>query len=308
MADKIISFQNGAWSSGTYTWWGNAYTTEVYYTLSSQNIQGNYSNVKVEMKFSGMTSGYRFNWYGINGTWAALYVNGSRVGYKELGSFNGDATTLFSWSGIIPHNDDGTKTFTIKAILHGPNTGRYDDNRFLPHGEVSDSKDIALPVIPRKSSLTLSPVTLQDPSVNLTVNVTKAAPGFVDTVEWCVRPQGGSPSDWVVLAEKSSTSGFIIPYSTILTKLGNVSGEIQVRITTYSDSSSITPLGSMTKSAILKQGGIPLSLYQNGTSVGASLIGEEITQPGLFIADEGPFEVRELTIGGVTYKVLAKVV
>ena len=304
MAD--ITFNNGAWSSGSYTWRDNSYQTDVYVTIGSSNILGNYTNVKVEMKFTGQSSGYTYDWYGMDGVWAALYVDGNRVGYKELGSFSGSSTTLFTWNGIINHNADGTRSFVVKAILHGPDTSQYSYNRFLPHGERSDSKTIELQTIPRKSTLTLSPVTLQDPSVNLTVNVAKAAPGFADTVQWRARPQGGSWSDWVTLAEKSTNTTFSISYSDILTKLGNVSGEIQVKTTTYSDSSSSTPLGDMTKSAVLKQGGIPLSLYQNGTSIGVSLIGEERAQPGLFVADEGPFIIKDITVNGVTYKVLAK--
>ena len=99
-----------------------------------------------------------------------------------------------SWSGYscqevtVPHAADGTANLTAAASLRLYTTS----NRFVD--SFTRSGETALPRIPRATGLSAQPGPLGEP---LTLHLTRAAPGFRDTVTWQCGSQSG------VLAEKT---------------------------------------------------------------------------------------------------------
>ena len=190
--------------------------------------------------------------------------------YKDVPAIHpsgsSNAVTLCSWTGNITHGQDGTGSINVVAHFDGSSNVNY-----LPRIFDVTIGTKSLTTIPRKSTLTITPTTLdnsdRDPAVNITVN--GASNTFTDKVEWRWRKKGGSWSGWIN-----------IPIS--------------------------NELGSNTYPLTLVQGGVPLSLYQVGNSTGVSLMGSPVDGPGFYVHDKGPFVLKTITIGGNTYQVLAK--
>ena len=101
--------------SGGY--YGNKYNIVLEYWEGTPSTSGNFSPVTLNAYVEPSSSAYSF--YGINIT-GRIYVDG--VVYAETTSqpdTRNGRVLIASWSGNIPHGEDGSKGITISAELTG---------------------------------------------------------------------------------------------------------------------------------------------------------------------------------------------
>ena len=290
-----------AYTSGG-SWRSEAY--EFKLTVEELSTSINYNTSSVRVTFTGWGINY-FSYYDWSGVWAAVSVNGSRISYKDVPAIHpsgsSNAVTLCSWTGNITHGQDGTGSINVVAHFDGSSNVNY-----LPRIFDVTIGTKSLTTIPRKSTLTITPTTLdnsdRDPAVNITVN--GASNTFTDKVEWRWRKKGGSWSGWINIPISNSKGTISKNDLGWTSKFNGTAGDIEIRNITYNEAG--TELGSNTYPLTLVQGGVPLSLYQVGNSTGVSLMGSPVDGPGFYVHDKGPFVLKTITIGGNTYQVLAK--
>ena len=137
-----------------------------------------------------------------------------------------------SWSGYscqevtVPHAADGTANLTAAASLRLYTTG----NRFVD--SFTRSGETALPRIPRATGLSAQPGPLGEP---LALHLTRAAPGFRDTVTWQCGSQSG------VLAEKTQadTLTWTPPLALATQQTQDTRVEVAFACTTYAGEETV---------------------------------------------------------------------
>lgn len=154
-------------------------------TQNSQSIANNTSNVTVSVRFWRTNTGYTT--YG-NGT-VYCTINGTQYSSAVTSSqkITSSGIVLFTKTLNIPHNSDGTKTLTCSS---------YINISVLTSDSHSYSQ--TLTTIPRKSSLTISDLTLGSQT---TLTVTKASTSFTHTITYIC----GNDSE-TICTKLSSTS------------------------------------------------------------------------------------------------------
>ena len=157
--------------SGNY---GNHYYLYLDYTLNSQSISGNYSNITLHLYAQADSSSYgAYNLNNSNPYY--VYVNGSAVtSGSEAMDFRGCATvSLGYYTGNVYHNSDGTLTITIGGSFSISGTSS------LSSGSISGSW--TLPTIPRASNITSFPNFTFGSSI--AVSVPRASSGFTNKLQ-----------------------------------------------------------------------------------------------------------------------------
>ena len=196
----------------------------IYIEQVSQDIASNSSRVSWRATVD-RDGGYR-TWNAENGSVLSVWLNGSSV-YKSNLSFEteGQETTLASGEANIPHNSDGTKTFSVWAS--------FDANNGI-HGNITISTKYTLSSLPRSSA-----VAGLDGDRNLgsrhTIRIDRKASSFTHQVWYRV-----FGSDWIDLGKNHETSVSFTPSLDLARHLPkSSSGVMDICIRTYNGTTQI---------------------------------------------------------------------
>lgn len=196
----------------------------IYIEQVSQDVTNNLSKVSWRATVD-RDGGYR-TWNAENGSVLSVWLNGSSV-YKSNLSFEteGQETTLASGEVTIPHNSDGTKTFSVWASFD-PNNG--------VHGNITISTKYTLASLPRSSA-----VAGLDGDRNLgsrhTIRIDRKASAFTHQVWYRV-----FGSEWIDLGKNHGTSVSFTPSLDLARCLPkSSSGLMDICVRTYNGSTQI---------------------------------------------------------------------
>lgn len=165
-------------------------TLKFSWSIGSQSIANNTTTINWKLELIAGSSG------AISSTasksWDVVVNGETYSGTNTVGIGNNATKTLASGSTVIPHNSDGTKSFSYSF-------SQYFGITFsgASVGTKSGSGSGTLTTIPRKSTMTVSNGTL---GVEQTLTVNKKATSFTHTIKY----KSGSYSGTIV--EKSSSS------------------------------------------------------------------------------------------------------
>ena len=159
---------------------GSVYTSNKFYITWSgrQNIEGNYTDVTASfyLKPTYSTAWFQSEWVS-----ATININGTAMTWSGNHSMSyPNILTIMTTTVKVPHNSDGTKSFTISGSVSIPGytgTASIGNNSFT------------LNTIPRKSSMTISTSNLEIGS-NCTVNVNSASGSFYHYIQFNIPGQG----------------------------------------------------------------------------------------------------------------------
>lgn len=196
----------------------------IYIEQVSQDVTNNSSKVSWRATVD-RDGGYR-TWNAENGSVLSVWLNGTSV-YKSNLSFDtqGQETTLASGETTIPHESDGTKTFSVWASFD-PNNG--------VHGNITISTKYTLSSLPRSSA-----VAGLDGDRNLgsrhTIRIDRKASSFTHQVWYRV-----FGSEWIDLGKNHGTSVSFTPSLDLARHLPkSSSGLMDICVRTYNGSTQI---------------------------------------------------------------------
>ncbi len=196
----------------------------IYIEQVSQDIANNSSRVSWRATVD-REGGYR-TWNAENGSVLSVWLNGASI-YKSNLSFDtrGQETTLASGETTIPHESDGTKTFSVWASFD-PNNG--------VHGNITISTKYTLSSLPRSSA-----VAGLDGDRNLgsrhTIRIDRKASVFTHQVWYRV-----FGSDWIDLGKNHTTSVSFTPSLDLARYLPkSSSGVMDICVRTYNGTTQI---------------------------------------------------------------------
>lgn len=188
------------------------------WSLSSQSVADNYSNISWKLKGSGSASG----WVMAGGFKAV--INGTTVYSTSTDSriqlYNG--TTVASGTAKINHNSDGTKSFSLSC-----EAGIYS---YAVNCTASGTH--TLTTIPRASSVSASAVTMGSAT---TISISRASSSFTHTLTY----KFGNTSGTIVTKTSSTSVSWTPPISLASQIPSAVSGTCTITCTTYNGSTSI---------------------------------------------------------------------
>lgn len=149
-----------------------------------------------------------------------LTVNGTVYTYSQTSTKCTTTISALSGSLVIPHNTDGTMSFSASLSIYWHTTDRT--------GTYTSTATYTLPTISRTSAISISPTTANIGDT-VTITTTKYLTDATDTLTWVYGTNSGSISStsWVVPNDLYS----LLPSST--------SATIQVRVTTVLDGTTI---------------------------------------------------------------------
>ena len=196
----------------------------IYIEQVSQDIANNSSKVSWRATVD-RDGGYR-TWNAENGSVLSVWLNGASI-YKSNLSFDtqGQETTLASGETTIPHESDGTKTFSVWASFD-PNNG--------VHGNITISTKYTLSSLPRSSA-----VAGLDGDRNLgsrhTIRIDRKASSFTHQVWYRV-----FGSEWIDLGKDHGTSVSFTPSLDLARHLPkSSSGLMDICVRTYNGTTQI---------------------------------------------------------------------
>lgn len=207
---------------------------------ATQNVSANTSTVTAKFYWEAIRDGVGYVNSGSTRT-ASVTVNGntgSNTG-ATAGLSSGGGKLLKTHTVTIPHNADGTKTFSLSATFNL--SGVYLSG--VDYGNETVSGTFTLNTIPRASSLSSSPSFTA--GSNSTVSVSRSSTAFRHEVILYVKNTGGS---WVSIkrlyipasATSVSTSFSVAETTDVFELLAQRnSAETQVIVQTYKDSTLI---------------------------------------------------------------------
>lgn len=253
----LTSEINSRASSGTIVNnFRSGYRVQISWSVNSQNIANNTSNVTVKAQLVSTGSGYSISSSASKN--GSLTINGTKYSFTFTAGLSSNQTkTVFTKTVDIPHNSDGSKTFSMSATL-GINvtlSGKY-------WGNVTASGDGTLNAIPRTSTISLS-----ETSINLgesiSININRASSSFTHKVYY----DFGSKS--ATISTNATTSAtYTVPkdHGTVIPN--GTSGTATITVHTYNGS---TKIGSTSKNFTVK---VPSSMKPTLSSLSASVVAD----------------------------------
>lgn len=210
------------------------YNTLKFSWSATQSISGNYSNVSWKLtlsstKYGAISSSASKDW--------SVKVNGnSYSGSNTVGIGASTTKTLASGTTKVPHNSDGTKTFSFSFsqefnIYFNGNVGTK-----------SGSGSATLNTIPRASSLTVPTINFGDAG---TLTISRASSSFTHTI----KVDFGAYEKTVATKTTATSVSFTPPLTWANAIPNKTSGECVYTIQTYNGS---TLIGTKTKTGTLK--------------------------------------------------------
>lgn len=219
----------------TYTSTSGKYTTTLTVTQGTQDIANNTSTVNWTLT---LVSDGGSIWHNDKTCPWNVKLNGTTV---DSGTFSynlsGGTTTILNKSGSISvtHNNDGTKSIPVSAYVD------MDNTPYVYPMSISDT--FTLTTIPRASSVSVSNATLTA-SGTLSFTITSKA-NYYHKAWWNVN--GGTDTEVTLDSNgqiNTTSKSFTIAHSLIYAKLPNVSGTLNIKVATYSNSGRTTQVGS----------------------------------------------------------------
>lgn len=201
----------------------SGFTLRVVYSYS-QNVTANTSTVTATGYVKRNNSTYHP--YNTTST-VSISINGNAKTEHPSYKINADGYyQMISHSATVSHNADGSKSIGISFSMNGQLSNWY------PNGSISST--IALPTIPRASTITLSPtsVTLGSP---IAISINRASSAFTHTLQHDFAV--GSWTDFSTGATTSATLNTSLDWAVRIPTQTSASGRI--RCLTYNGSSLI---------------------------------------------------------------------
>ncbi|CEN30914.1 Phage-related holin (Lysis protein) [[Clostridium] sordellii] len=232
----------------------SGYKVQISWSVNSQNVANNTSNVTVHAQLVSTGSSYNINSSATKN--GSLTINGSTYNFNFNTSLSGGQTkTVYSKTVDIPHNSDGTKTFAMSTTL-GINvtlSGTY-------WGNVTANGNGTLNSIPRTSSMSLSTTSI-DAGNTITVNINRASTAFTHQVFYSFG------SKRVTISNNASTSAqYTIPLDHLTVIPNNTSGTATISVDTYNGS---TYIGSTSQNFTIN---VPASVKPSFSSLTTSVV------------------------------------
>ena len=148
--------------------------------VNSQSITNNNSNVTVTVRFWRTNTGYET--YGTGSCYCWIETVGAQTqAVTPSQRITNSGINLFTWTGNIPHNTDGTRTIWISSYINIPTVLTSSDQGF----------NTTLPIIPRASSVSGGTGNI---GANTTINISRASSSFTHVLYW---QQGTSGWNWI---------------------------------------------------------------------------------------------------------------
>ena len=201
--------------------WSDPTCTDCYifsWSLSSQDIEGNYSIISWSLEGAGGVDGY---WTNVKEKYVT--VNGSTQSNSTIQqTYNG--TVAFSGTTTIYHNSDGTKRFSASA-----------GGAFYYYGSYNSkgSGEWELPAIPRSSTMSFGEFTMGTAG---TIKITPANSSFTHTISY----HFGNKTGTIVTKTSSTSISWTPPLNDFASQIPkDVRGYGSLTITTYSGSTTI---------------------------------------------------------------------
>lgn len=198
------------------------FRSDLYVSQGAQSIPGNYSNVAWSL-YIVQTGSYDTYWLNNDRYWSVNVDGNVWSGYFSYDFRNYDSLLLAATNLNIGHNADGTRSIGFSSYIDGGDG----------IGTASASGSMGLTTIPRASTPTLSPSTL-DAGTTMTINTNRASSGFTHNITWIFGTQSGSVGTGI------GTSTSWTPPLSLLTEIPNAAqGNGTIRTVTYNGSTYI---------------------------------------------------------------------
>lgn len=194
-------------------------------THASPDIANN--RTTITYKASVYKTGSHNPWNLLSSTPQYLTINGQPLHSTATGNYDLRGGTyeqvIKSGTLVVPHNSDGTKSFSFSWNVNFTNTG-------YGYGNVTASGTYTLPTIARASTFTIPSTTITTGSA-FTVTINKASDGFRHKVAYIV---GSSVNEWITNAD--TTYSATIPHSLFNSHKSTASVSGVIRVTTMNGS------------------------------------------------------------------------
>lgn len=203
-------------------------------TQASQNVAGNYSTVNYNLYLYRNNTGGSSSFDSTNTSVKSLTINGTTLinantnwDFRSSSGLGGVGATnaLGSGSINIPHNADGTKTFSFSAAFTDGGTVT------IGHGSISNS--MALTTIPRASTPTYS-ANPADAGTTITITTNRASGSFTHDISYVFGAASGSIGTGV-----GASTTWAIPLSLLNQIPNNTSGTATITTVTKSGATTI---------------------------------------------------------------------
>lgn len=216
-------------SSGTITKGiRTGYQLKIVWSVNSQSIANNTSNVTVQVQLVSTGSSYTINSSASKS--GSLTINGTKYDFTFTAALSGSQTkTIFTKTVDVAHSSDGTKTcaFSASAGINVTLSGTY-------YGTVTASGTGTFNTIARASTISSVTASVAVNGTNTcTVNISRKASSFTHTVVWKI----GSYSKTTTGAGTSAS--YAIPMTWLNAIPNATSGTATVTVTTYNGSTKI---------------------------------------------------------------------
>ena len=189
MANIDKSFHNGG------------YTLRIAYTVNSQNVANNTTNITAEVHLISNGSSYNINSSTAkNGT---LSINGTSYSFSANVSLRGNQDkTLFTKTVDVPHNSDGTKTCSLSCSLNIQVTlsGRK-------YNTVTTSGNVTFNTIGRNTIVTTSGT--YKFGTQMTINHSRASTAYTITLRYTC----GNSSGTIITKQATNSTKWTPPKS-----------------------------------------------------------------------------------------------
>lgn len=181
------------------TFHNGGYAVRVVYSVNSQNTTNNSSNVTVEAHLVSLKSGYNINSSATKK--GSLVINGTTYSF----TFNATLSSLqdkklYTTTVTIPHNSDGTKSFSISCSL-----GIEVTLSGTKYNTVSTSNTVTLPAIPRTTPVSTSGTA----KFGATITITHTRPSTAFTIT--LRYTCGSASGTIITKQATNSTSWTVP-------------------------------------------------------------------------------------------------
>lgn len=187
MAQFQTSFHNGG------------YAVRVVYSVNSQSAANNTSNVTVEAHLVSLKSSYTINSTATKN--GSLVINGTTYSFTFNATLSGlQDKKLYTTTVTIPHNSDGTKSFSISCSL-----GIEVTLSGTKYNTVSTSDTVTLATIPRTTSVSTSGTA----KFGATITITHTRPSTAFTIT--LRYACGSASGTIITKQATNSTNWTVP-------------------------------------------------------------------------------------------------
>ena len=181
------------------TFHNGGYAVRVVYSVNSQNTTNNSSNVTVEAHLVSLKSSYNINASATKR--GSLVINGTTYNFSFNATISGlQDKKLYTTTVTIPHNSDGTKSFSISCSL-----GIEVTLSGTKYNTVSTSNTVALPAIPRTTPVSTSGTA----KFGATITITHTRPSTAFTIT--LRYTCGSASGTITTKQATNSTSWTVP-------------------------------------------------------------------------------------------------